>query len=298
MERFHQTPDSTRNIRATFFLNLGFTILEVIGGFWTNSMAIFSDALHDLGDSFSLGLSWYLDKYSKKGMDKRYSFGYRRFSLVGAFANGLVIITGSLVIFSETIPRLFHPEFADAKGMLLFAVAGITINGLAVLRVRGGKSLNVKMVAWHLLEDVMGWSAILVVSIVLLFKEIPILDPILSILITLYVLYNVARNLRKTSMVFLQAVPEDIDIGSIEKKLQTVEGVRSIHHTQIWSLDGEHHVLSTHVVVDENSTKEEVTQVKCEINELTNQLGFEHITVEIEYEHEECRIKTVEKSDG
>ncbi len=297
MKHSHRRPDSTRDIRVAFFLNLGFTLLEIIGGLWTNSMAIFSDALHDLGDSFSLGLSWYLDKYSKKGMDKHYSFGYRRFSLMGAFANGIVIIAGSLVILSEAVPRLLHPESPNAKGMLFFAIAGITINGLAVLRLKGGKSFNVKMVAWHLLEDVLGWSAILIVSIILLFKEIPVLDSILSILITLYVLYNVARNLRKTSAVFLQAVPDDIEIGSIEKKLQMVDGVQSIHHTQIWSLDGEYHVLSTHVVVDENSTKEEVTQIKCEINELTRQLGFEHITVEIEYEYEECRIKKAEPSD-
>lgn len=235
MKHSHRRPDSTRDIRVAFFLNLGFTLLEIIGGLWTNSMAIFSDALHDLGDSFSLGLSWYLDKYSKKGMDKHYSFGYRRFSLMGAFANGIVIIAGSGNPFrsrSETLA----PGITQCKGDAFFAIAGITINGLAVLRLKGGKSFNVKMVAWHLLEDVLGWSAILIVSIILLFKEIPVLDSILSILITLYVLYNVARNLRKTSAVFLQAVPDDIEIGSIEKNCRwsTVFNRSTIRRSGLW----------------------------------------------------------------
>jgi cobalt-zinc-cadmium efflux system protein len=265
--------------------------LEIVGGLWTNSLAILSDALHDLGDSFSLGLSWYLERYSKKGNDSRFSYGYRRFSLLAALFNILVLLAGGFIILSEAVPRLINPEHSNAQGMALFAVAGIVVNGLAVLRLRGGQSLNARMVAWHLFEDVLGWVAVLITSLVLLFWDIHILDPILSILITLYVLWNVIRNLRRTADLFLQAVPEDYDVGEIESKLLELEAVKSVHHTHLWSLDGEHHVLTTHLVVDPCTTREQVLQLKREVNEFTAARHFEHTTLEIEYEDEDCRMK-------
>jgi cobalt-zinc-cadmium efflux system protein len=287
----HHHENSTGKIRAAFFLNLLFTILEIIGGLWTNSLAIVSDALHDLGDSISLGFSWYLERYSKKGKDRRFSYGYRRFSLLAAFLNTLVLVAGGFIVVSEAIPRLMNPQPAYAPGMILFAIGGILVNGLAVLRMRGGQSLNTQVVAWHLLEDVLGWVAVLVVSVILLFWEIYILDPILSILITLYVLWNVLRNLRRTSALFLQAVPENYDVGQLETALLEMENVTSVHHTHLWSLDGEHHVLTTHIVVDPCTTREQVLSLKQEINQLTSGMHLEHTTLEIEYEDEDCRMK-------
>ena len=283
--------ESSRGIGIAFFLNLGFTVLEVLGGLWTNSLAILSDCLHDLGDSFSLGLSWYLDKQSKKGRDEKYSYGYRRFSLLGALVNTIILIVGSVLILSEAIPRLIHPEHAEARGMILLAIVGILVNGVAVLRLRTGKTLNAQVVTWHLLEDVLGWVAVLVASIALLFTNIQILDPLLSILITLYVLYNVIRNLRRTLMLFLQAVPENIDITRIEQVLLGIGRVLSTHHTHVWSLDGEHHVLTTHLVVHEDITGEEISQIKCAIRGLSDRMGFEHTTVEIEYGAEDCAMR-------
>jgi cobalt-zinc-cadmium efflux system protein len=170
--------DSVSNIKVAFFLNLGFTIIEIIGGLWTNSIAIISDALHDLGDSFSLGLSWFLERYSRKKKDEKYSYGYRRYSLFAALINSLILIAGSIFILYKAIPRLINPEELNAKGMLIFAVTGIIINGIAVLQVRRGKSLNERIVSLHLFEDVLGWAAVFVISIVIIFKSIPILDPI------------------------------------------------------------------------------------------------------------------------
>jgi cobalt-zinc-cadmium efflux system protein len=287
----HGHDNSTDRIRAAFFLNLLFTILEIIGGLWTNSLAILSDALHDLGDSISLGLSWYLDRYSKKGKDRRFSYGYRRFSLLAALLNTLVLVVGGFIVISEAIPRLTNPQPTHVPGMILFAIGGILINGLAVLRLRGGQSLNAQVVAWHLLEDVLGWVAVLVVSLILLVWEAYILDPILSILITLYVLWNVFRNLRRTSALFLQAVPENFDVGEVEEALLAMENVTSVHHTHLWSLDGEHHVLTTHIVVDPCTTRDQVLNLKREINQLTEGMHLEHTTLEIEYEDEDCRMK-------
>jgi cobalt-zinc-cadmium efflux system protein len=283
--------DSSRNIKIAFLLNFGFTLLEIVGGLLTNSLAILSDALHDLGDSLSLGLAWYLDRYAKKERDPEYSYGYGRFSLLGALVNAVILVGGSLYLLSRAIPRLLNPEPASAPGMLLLAIGGIAVNGLAVLRLKGGQSLNMQVVAWHLLEDVLGWVAVLIVSIVLLFTDLYILDPILSILITLYVLYNMLGKLKQTSSLFLQAVPGNVDVNAFENQVQTIDQVLDTHHTHIWSLEGEHHVLSTHVVVAENATKQDTIRIKNQVRSLIDRSDFEHITVEIEYENEACALE-------
>jgi cobalt-zinc-cadmium efflux system protein len=283
--------NGTKNIRFAFFLNLTFTIVEIVGGIMTNSMAILSDSLHDLGDSLSLGLAWMLEKHSQKGKDQRYSYGYRRFSVLGALVNTIVLVVGSIVILSEAVPRILNPEPSHAPGMLLMAVAGIIVNGIAAFRVSRNQSLNAQVVAWHLIEDLLGWIAVMVVSIVLLFKDLYILDPIVSILITVYVLYNVVKNLKKTLELFLQVVPEGIDLQEIEIKILAIERVKSIHHLHVWSLDGEHHVLTTHVVIDAASTMADLQRVRSEINALMEGMAFEHTAVEVECEGDTCRMR-------
>jgi len=282
--------DSTGDLRLAFFLNLSFTIIEIAGGIWTNSLAILSDAIHDLGDSLSLGMAWYLENYAHKGKDKKYSYGYHRYSLLSALINTIVLIVGSVFILSRAVTRLFNPEPVDAKGMILFAVLGIIVNGLAMMRLRGGKSLNAQVVAWHLIEDVLGWVAVLIMSIVLLFTDLYILDPIFSILITSFVLFNVIKNLRKTLALFLQAVPENMDLEMIENRLLAIDNVCSSHHTHIWSMDGEHHVLTTHLVVEEDTSQDEVLCIKEDINQLSKEMDFLHTTVEIEYGDEKCSM--------
>jgi len=286
--------NSTRNIKVAFFLNLGFTIFEIIGGFWTNSVAILSDAIHDLADSISLGLSWYLDKKSKQKGNRKFSFGYQRFSLLGALINGIVLVVGSLFILSEAIPRLIEPELPNAPGMLVFAIVGILVNGAAVLRLRGGKTLNERVVSWHLLEDVLGWIAVLITSIVLLFWDIPILDPILSIVILVYVLFNVVKNYRETLLVFLQGVPSEIDLNTIKNRIKGLDKIVSIHHTHLWSLDGEKHVLTIHIVVGEISSIKEIIEIKRKLKELLRKVPIEHATIEIEFEDEGCYMEVVD----
>lgn len=293
MEDDHNHGNSS-NVKVAFLLNFGFTILEIIGGIWTNSLAILSDAVHDLGDTFSLGLAWFLDGYSDKKPDLNYSFGYSRFSLLGALVNSLVLLIGSILIIIRAIPRIINPEHSNAQGMLIFAIMGIIMNGLAVLKMRDGKSLNEKVVMWHLLEDVMGWLAILVVSIILMFKEIRVLDPILSIGITIYVLYNVVRNMIEVFKVFLQSVPEGISISDLEAKIVEIDGVDSVHHTHVWSLEGEHNYLSTHAVIPECTVKGRQVEIKEKIKKLLNMNDIDHVTVEIEFADE---VNLEEESD-
>lgn len=284
----HNHIHSQGNIKIAFFLNLFFTIIEIIGGLATNSMAILSDALHDLGDSLSLGIAWYLEKYSTKKPDGKFSYGYARFSVLGALFNSFILFGGSILVLSKAIPRIFQPEPVNPQGMFAFAILGIIINGMAVLRLKRGSSLNERVVSWHLLEDVFGWVVILVSSIVLMFLDFPIIDPILSVFLTLYVLYNVVKNLKGILNVLLEGVPSDYVILEIEDKISQIPNVSSVHHTHIWSLEGEKNFLSTHVVIDSNITKNEIIHIKQKIRELLITLRIEHVTIEFDFDDEYC----------
>lgn len=291
MDRSPRNGAATPGIRMAFLLNLCFTLLELFGGLWTNSVAIISNAVHDLGDSLALGMAWYLAGFAEKESDRRYSYGYRRFSLLGALTTALVLTVGSLLVLSEAVPRFLRPEHPKAGGMALLAVIGIAVNGLALTRVKGGRALDARIVAWHLVGDALSWAAVLTVSFVMLFKELPFLDPLLSVIITTYVLFNVSRNLKKTVQLFLQAVPGGIDIGEIEKRLLAIDKVKSVHHTHVWSLDGQRNVLTTHLVVDAGATREDVLGIRNRVRLLLENADFEHTTVEIGYENEHCRMK-------
>jgi len=287
----HDHGSTSNNLRAAFFLNLGFTLLELLVGLWTNSVAILSDSVHDLGDSLTLGLSWLLERRAGRGSDRRYTYGYRRYSLLGALTSTIVLLAGSLLVLSEAIPRLLRPERPNAAGMALFALVGIAVNGLAVLRMRGDGSINARVIAWHLLEDVLGWVAVLIVGLVLLVWDLPVLDPVLSILITLYILFNVLRNLRRTLAVFLQAAPEEFELERVEGQILDLPHVLNLHHTHLWSLDGVHHVLTAHIVVDDQTNSQQIIDLKCDLRELTAELSLEHTTFEIEFEREECGMR-------
>lgn len=282
------THSSDKNIKIAFFLNLAFSIIEVIGGFFTNSIAILSDALHDFGDSFSLALAWYFQKVSKKKRDAKYSYGYRRFSLLGALINSVVLLLGSFFVISESVQRLVSPQAADAKGMLFLAVAGIVINGIAMLRLKKGHSLNERTVSLHLLEDVLGWIAVLIGSVVMLFVNVPVLDPILSLGIACYILFNIYHNLRDTLRVVLQGTPGNVSCETVEAALQNLHGVKSIHDLHLWSMDGEYNISSLHVVVAPGLTPLQTATLKQQIKAVLKNLHIQHVTVEIEQADEKC----------
>jgi cobalt-zinc-cadmium efflux system protein len=278
------------NLKLAFFLNLGFTILEIFGGIWINSVAILSDAIHDLGDSISLGLAWYLDKKSKKAANEQFSFGYTRFSLLGALINALILITGSFFVISEAIKRLISPEVSDAKGMIVFAFIGVAVNGYAAWKVSSGSTQNEKVVSWHLVEDVLGWVAVLIAGIILYFKNLPWLDPALSLAISAFILWNVFKNLKETLYIFLQAVPHELSLDEIKKKICEIPQVESIHHTHLWSLEGAHHVFTTHVKIKSINKLEEVIEAKAAIKEVLKKYPFSHYTVELELQEENCEL--------
>lgn len=284
----HHHHHHSGNLKIAFFLNISFTIIEIVGGLLTNSMAILADALHDFGDSISLGLAWYFDRVSHKERDKNYTYGYKRFSLVGAIINAFILTIGSVFILSETIPRLFNPQTPDAYGMIWLAIVGIIINGLAVLRLKGSHSLNEKVVYLHLLEDVLGWVAVLVGAITMYFYDVPIIDPLLSLGISVFILINVIKNFKSVFNILMQGVPNETNTKAIKKYIKSLDGVEEIHDLHIWSMDGEYNVLTAHVVLKGQPTMEDLKPIKKEIHNNLGNYGINHATLEFEMADEEC----------
>ncbi|NDP21820.1 MAG: cation transporter [Paludibacter sp.] len=286
----HQHSD-VKNIKVAFFLNLAFTLLEIVGGFFTNSIAILSDAVHDLGDSLSLGLAWYFQKMAKKGSSATFSYGYKRFSLLGAIINSIVLTAGSIFILSAAIPRLFHPEQTHAEGMFVLAIVGVLVNGAAVFRLKKGNSINEKVVSLHLLEDVLGWAAILVGSVIMYFFDLPIIDPILSVLIAIFVLSNVYKNVRQSLRIILQGIPDEMNITEISDFLKLNPAIVDVHDLHIWSIDGNYNVLTIHIVLKDSLLLDKLVGIKNEIRDSLTQKGIHHATIEFETIDENCSME-------
>lgn len=290
MSHSHHQPDSGSGLKIAFFLNAGFTVLEIFGGLWTNSIAIVTDALHDSGDCLALGLAWYLQRLSAKGPDAKFTYGYGRFSTLGALITGLVLVVGLSFVCWSAIERLRHPEEVKAFGMLGLALLGILFNGAAAWKLRDGHSLNEKVASWHLLEDTLGWGAVLIGSAAMMVWNLPIIDPLLSLLISVFILWNVFGNLRKVLSVLLQQAPASFDRAAFDASIANVPGVISSHHTHTWTLDGETHVLSMHLVMARDSQRDQVVAAKKRVHELLRQQDFEHVSIEVELEGESCSL--------
>ena len=285
----HNSELSSQRIGWAFALNVGFTIIEFVGGMLTNSTAIMADAVHDLGDSLSIGTSWVLSKLSDKKADSSFTYGYKRLSLLGALINGIVLIAGSIWVLAQAIPRLFDPVMPEAEGMLALAVLGVTVNGFAAYKLSAGTTLNERVLNWHLLKDVLGWAAVLIVSIVLMFIEVPILDSLLAAGFTLFILFNVVRNTWYAVKLFVQAVPEHGLIERVRKELLSISAVASIHHEHAWSLDGESTVYTAHLEMGSPMASEEQIDIKSQIADRLQEFEFSHTTIELEFPQEDCR---------
>lgn len=278
----------TKNIKLAFWLNLGFAILELVGGLYTNSVAVLSDALHDLGDSLSLGTSWYFQKKSEKKRDRHFTYGYKRFSLLGAFINCIVLTVGSVFIISESVQRIFNPSQPDEKGMLILAIIGISVNLIAMLRLRKGGSINERVISLHFLEDVLGWAAVLVGSIVMMFYQVPILDPLLSLGIAGFILFNVFRNMKSVFQIVLQGVPENISEEKIQELMKSFPEVKDAHDIHVWSMDGNYHIVTLHAVVADTLSVPQQEELKTRIKDSLKKLNIQNATVELETENYHC----------
>lgn len=275
-------PEREKRVRFAAFLNVAFTLLELVGGLWTNSLAILSDALHDFGDSIALLSSWFFERGAQRSPDSKKTFGYQRLSLFSALFSASILIGGSIFIILQAIPRVFNPELVNAFGMLGIAIIGILFNGLGFFLLKKGESLNEKVLSWHLLEDLLGWGAILGGSIVIYVWDIYVIDPLLTIGLSIFILYNVTINLREAINILLQGVPKHINLKKVKKDLTSVKGVLGIHDIHVWSLEGETDVLTAHVVLDDEELKNQSEEIKHIVKEILLKHHIEHSTIEIE----------------
>ena len=275
--------DREKNVGFAASLNILFTVIELIGGLLTNSLALLADALHDFVDSFALIIAWLAEKKAKQPATSKMTFGYRRLSLLSAGFTAIVLIAGSLFVLSHAIPRLVNPEPVNAEGMVLISIIGITINSLGFFRLKKGMSQNEKILSWHLMEDIMGWIILLTGSIIMKFWNKPVIDPVMTIAFTIFVLWGASKNAKETFNLLLEGVPKYIDIDKVKESILSVEGVRRVHDIHIWSLEGETDILTAHVVV-ENKYLQKPDNVKKVIKSELQKHYIEHSTLELESE--------------
>ena len=290
----HAHEESTKNLGIAFFLNLGFAVIEIVGGIWTNSVAIISDAVHDFGDAFSIGVSYFLERYSRKKRTVTFTYGYKRFSTLGALINSIVLLVGSIFVFMETIPRLFYPAEVNYSGMMWLAVAGLVVNGFAALRLMRGNSISQRAVMLHLLEDVLGWVAVLIGSVIIRYTGWYFIDPLLSVGIGVFILTNVCRNLYTIFRILLQAAPEHMPEDKIKAILLEVPNVKDVHDLHVWTLDGERNIASAHLIVADDISRADAIRVKHDAVDRLKEAGIDHLTVEVEFEGEGCYSCPVE----
>ena len=276
-----------KNILIAFILNLGFSIFEFIGGAITNSVAIISDSIHDMGDAMSIGVSYFLEKKSKKKPDDKYTYGYVRYSVIGSTITTIILIIGSLFVIYNAIKRFINPIDINYNGMIIFAVVGVVVNFLAAYFTKEGDSLNQKSVNLHMLEDVLGWGVVLIGAIIMRFTDIRIIDPILSILVALFIFKNAVSNFKSILDLFLEKTPNGISISELKEHLLGIEGIKNVHHVHIWSIDGYNNYATMHIVLDGYNKK-----IKKLVKEELKEHGISHTTIEIEDSDEICEDET------
>lgn len=276
-----------KNILIAFLLNITFSIFELIGGALTGSIAILTDSLHDIGDALSIGISYVLEKKSKKKADSKHTYGYIRYSVAGSLITLVILLLGSAFVIYESIKRLFNPVTINYDGMIIFAIFGVIVNLVATLVTRKGDSLNQKSVNIHMLEDVLGWIVVLIGSILMKFTDITYIDSILSIIVALFILINCAIQFKRIVDIFLEVTPNNIDIEELQKHLLKIDGVKDIHHIHIRSIDGFNNFATLHVVVDKYDPK-----IKDKVKEELAEHNIAHSTVEEELVDEDCFDKT------
>lgn len=275
-----------KNILVAFFLNLLFSVFEFAGGIFTGSVAILSDAVHDIGDAASIGISYFLEKKSKKQPDEIYTYGYGRLSVIGSVITTLILLVGSCFVVYNAIGKIIVPTKINYSGMILFAIVGVAVNFCAALFTREGDSLNQKAVNLHMLEDVMGWAVVLIGAVVMRFTDFAIIDPILSICVAVFIFVNAIQNLKAAIDLFLEKAPHGVAVGKIQAHIMQMEGVLDVHHIHIWSMDGHNNYATMHIVTDA-----EPSQIKNAIRQELQSYGIGHATLELEEDWEHCREK-------
>ena len=262
-----------------FFLNLSYAIVEFIAGGIFGSSAVLADSVHDLGDAIAIGISAFLETISNREEDSHYTLGYKRFSLLGALVTAVILMTGSVLVILGNITKLFHPQPVNDEGILWLGIIAVSINVLASLVVRKGKTKNESILSLHFLEDTLGWVAVILMAIVLRFTDWYILDPLLSLVISIFILSKAIPRFWSTLKIFLDAVPEGVDIKQVKSDLEQLDHVTSINQLNLWTMDGLEKNAIVHVCLKEIENME---VCKESIRSKLKDCGFQNITIEVD----------------
>ena len=264
---------------VAFFLNLTYAIVEFIAGGVFGSSAVLADSVHDLGDAISIGISAFLETISNREEDRQYTLGYKRFSLLGALVTAVILITGSILVILENTTKLFNPQPVNDEGILWLGMIAVTINVLASLVVRKGQTKNESILSLHFLEDTLGWLAVILMAIVLRFTDWYILDPLLSLVISIFILIKAIPRFWSTLKIFLDAVPEGVDIKQVMSDLEGLDNVASLNQLNLWTMDGLEKNAIVHVCLEEI---EHIEYCKESIRNLLKDYGFQNVTIEVD----------------
>ncbi|MBR3209148.1 MAG: cation transporter [Bacilli bacterium] len=275
-----------KNILIAFILNISFSIFELIGGFLTSSVAIISDSIHDAGDALTIAVSYFLERKSNKKSDNLYTFGYRRYSVIGAFITTTILLIGSVIVIYNSFIRIINPVKINYNGMILIAIIGFIVNFLAAYFTKDSHSLNTKSVNLHMLEDVLGWIVVLIGSVIIKFTNIYYIDSIMSIGISIFLIIECIKNIKEILNLILEKTPKGIDIKEVENKIKEIKEVKDVHHIHIWTLDGEKNYATMHIVTNKN--------VKEKVREKLKKYNIHNVTIETEKENETCNHKECE----
>ena len=262
-----------------FFLNLSFAIVEFIAGGIFGSSAVLADSVHDFGDAVAIGISAFLESISNRKEDSHYTLGYKRFSLLGAMVTAVILMTGSGMVILENISKIFHPQPVNDEGLLWLGIIAITINVLASLVIRKGQTKNESILSLHFLEDTLGWVAVILMAIVLRFTDWYILDPLLSLAISFFILSKALPRFWSTLNIFLDAVPEGVDIQNIRSDLEQLDHIASVNQLNLWTMDGLEKNAIIHVCLEHVKHME---VCKESIRDLLKDCGFQNITIEVD----------------
>ena len=268
-----------KSIWLAFFLNLSFAIVEFIAGGVFGSSTVLADSVHDLGDAIAIGLSAYLETISNREEDSHYTLGYKRFSLLGALITAVILITGSVLVILENITKIFHLQPINDKGILWLGIIAISVNVLASLVIRKGQTKSESILSLHFLEDILGWLAVILMAIILRFTDWYILDPLLSLVISFFILSKAIPRFWSTLKIFLDAVPEGVDIKQVKSDLEQLDHVASINQLNLWTMDGLEKNAIVHVCLKEI---EQMEVCKESIRTLLKNYGFQNITIEVD----------------
>lgn len=278
--------NTKRNIFIAFLFNLLFSIFEWVGGLVTGSVAIQSDALHDAGDALAIGISYGLERKSNRPPNHTFTYGYARYSVLASVITTTLLLCSSLFMIYHALHRIVTPTPLHYNGMILFALVGIGVNGCGALVTHQGDSINQKAVNLHLLEDVLGWLAVLVGAIIMKWVDFPLLDPLLSMGVSLFIVIHTLANLKEAVEIFLEKTPSDLCVEELKEKAKELPLVEDIHHLHLWSLDGRIHCATLHLVTDENPSA-----AKEQLRRLFESYGIQHLTVETEKRGDPCPEK-------